>query len=249
MIKFEPLINFTVDHDYFEGKIPGAIFRMKSEHNLRYKYRRTTFPIIQKEACEWELVGDKEQFLEYLKKSPDGLNWQLPIDINDPGFSYYTDHNHPDTHNDPDIQISNIHLNHLDITIHVSDTSVNAPFPINKKISYHSKEAYWEYILIPRNLRKIPTDVVMEDRKGGILFEKAERFLWLGHDMFRVPTVKPIKMREPTWHQRTSDIVIYEQRESLKRIIAKNVPVPEASKFLIKELLSKENSILQILYI
>lgn len=122
--------------------------------------------------------------------------------------------------------------------------------PIEKNIHYQTKEAYWDFILIPRNPDYIPTEIFMEDNgPENISFKNPEQIRFMNKDIFRISTEYPIKIKEESYYQRRSDITIYEKREYAKRMLLRHVPVPSLGRFLIKELQSTENSIIQILYI
>ncbi|KDS49548.1 hypothetical protein M092_4426 [Parabacteroides distasonis str. 3776 D15 iv] len=156
----------------------------------------------------------------------------------------------PDEQNDPDIQIIDNRINMMNVIIHVTKELFKAGCPIEKNIHYQTKEAYWDFILIPRNPDYIPTEIFMEDNgPENISFKNPEQIRFMNKDIFRISTEYPIKIKEESYYQRRSDITIYEKREYAKRMLLRHVPVPSLGRFLIKELQSTENSIIQILYI
>lgn len=188
--------------------------------------------------------------LDHLSTTPEGLNFEFRVHLADPNFLYYTRSLLPDEQNDPDIQIIDNRINMMNVIIHVTKELFKAGCPIEKNIHYQTKEAYWDFILIPRNPDYIPTEIFMEDNgPENISFKNPEQIRFMNKDIFRISTEYPIKIKEESYYQRRSDITIYEKREYAKRMLLRHVPVPSLGRFLIKELQSTENSIIQILYI
>ena len=107
-----------------------------------------------------------------------------------------------------------------------------------------------DIILIPPYPDYTPTEIFMADNgPENISFKNPEQIRFMNKDIFRISTEYPIKIKEESYYQRRSDITIYEKREYAKRMLLRHVPVPSLGRFLIKELQSTENSIIQILYI
>ena len=194
----------------------------------------------------------EKSFLITFSISPDGLNLEFQAHSKDPNFLLYTQSLLPEELNDSDIQLSVIdnRLNRLNVIIHVTKELLETKCPIQKEIHYHTKEAYWDFILIPRNPENASMDIFMEDNgPENISFKNPEQIRFMDKDVFRISTEYPIKIKEESYYQRRSNITIYEKREYAKRMLLRHVPVPSLGRFLIKELQSTENSIIQILYI
>jgi hypothetical protein len=226
--------------------------KVESKIKSRAVLGGSLFPFIHTEANRYSIVGDKEELLDHLSTTPEGLNFEFRAHLADPNFLYYTRSLLPDEQNDPDIQIRIIdnRLNLMSVIIHVTKELFKAGCPIEKNIHYQTKEAYWDFILIPRNPDYIPTEIFMEDNgPENISFKNPEQIRFMNKDIFRISTEYPIKIKEESYYQRRSDITIYEKREYAKRMLLRHVPVPSLGRFLIKELQSTENSIIQILYI
>ena len=248
----EPLINVAFTHEYNDKSNSSRLFNIESKIKSRAVLGGSLFPFIHTEANRYSIVGDKEELLDHLSTTPEGLNFEFRVHLADPNFLYYTRSLLPDEQNDPDIQIRIIdnRLNLMNVIIHVTKELFKAGCPIEKNIHYQTKEAYWDFILIPRNPDYIPTEIFMEDNgPENISFKNPEQIRFMNKDIFRISTEYPIKIKEESYYQRRSDITIYEKREYAKRMLLRHVPVPSLGRFLIKELQSTENSIIQILYI
>ena len=90
--------------------------------------------------------------------------------------------------------------------------------PNTERIHYHTKEAYWDFILIPRNPENASMDIFMEDNgPENISFKNPEQIRFMDKDVFRISTEYPIKIKEESYYQRRSDITIYEKREYAKK--------------------------------
>ena len=251
-MKIEPLINVAFTHEYNDKSNSSRLFNIESKIKSRAVLGGSLFPFIHTEANRYSIVGDKEELLDHLSTTPEGLNFEFRAHLADPNFLYYTRSLLPDEQNDPDIQIRIIdnRLNLMNVIIHVTKELFKAGCPIEKNIHYQTKEAYWDFILIPRNPDYIPTEIFMEDNgPENISFKNPEQIRFMNKDIFRISTEYPIKIKEESYYQRRSDITIYEKREYAKRMLLRHVPVPSLGRFLIKELQSTENSIIQILYI
>ena len=241
-MKIEPLINVAFTHEYNDKSNSSRLFNIESKIKSRAVLGGSLFPFIHTEANRYSIVGDKEELLDHLSTTPEGLNFEFRVHLTDPNFLYYTRSLLPDEQNDPDIQIR--------IIIHVTKELFKAGCPIEKNIHYQTKEAYWDFILIPRNPDYIPTEIFMEDNGSeGICFKNPEQIRFMNKDAIRISTVNPIKIKEWAYYQRESNITIYEKREYANRVLLQHVPIPEPGRFSLKELQSNENSILHIMYI
>lgn len=251
-MKIEPLINVAFTHEYNDKSNSSRLFNIESKIKSRAVLGGSLFPFIPTEANRYSIVGDKEMLLDHLSTTPEGLNFEFRVHLTDPNFLYYTRSLLPDEQNDPDIQIRIIdnRLNLMSVTIHVTKELFKAGCPIEKNIHYQTKEAYWDFILIPRNPDYIPTEIFMEDNGSeGICFKNPEQIRFMNKDAIRISTVNPIKIKEWAYYQRESNITIYEKREYANRVLLQHVPIPEPGRFSLKELQSNENSILHIMYI
>ena len=249
-MKIEPLINVAFTHEYNDKSNSSRLFNIESKIKSRAVLGGSLFPFIPTEANRYSIVGDKEMLLDHLSTTPEGLNFEFRVHLADPNFLYYTRSLLPDEQNDPDIQIIDNRINMMNVIIHVTKELFKAGCPIEKNIHYQTKEAYWDFILIPRNPDYIPTEIFMKDNgPENISFKNPEQIRFMDKDVFRISTEYPIKIKEESYYQRRSDITIYEKREYAKRMLLRHVPVPSLGRFLIKELQSTENSIIQILYI
>jgi hypothetical protein len=251
-MKIEPLINVAFTHEYNDKSNSSRLFNIESKIKSRAVLGGSLFPFIHTEANRYSIVGDKEELLDHLSTTPEGLNFEFRVHLTDPNFLYYTRSLLPDEQNDPDIQIRIIdnRLNLMSVIIHVTKELFKARCPIEKNIHYQTKEAYWDFILIPRNPDYIPTEIFMEDNGSeGICFKNPEQIRFMNKDAIRISTVNPIKIKEWAYYQRESNITIYEKREYANRVLLQHVPIPEPGRFSLKELQSNENSILHIMYI
>ena len=251
-MKIEPLINVAFTHEYNDKSNSSRLFNIESKIKSRAVLGGSLFPFIHTEANRYSIVGDKEELLDHLSTTPEGLNFEFRVHLADPNFLYYTRSLLPDEQNDPDIQIRIIdnRLNLMNVIIHVTKELFKAGCPIEKNIHYQTKEAYWDFILIPRNPDYIPTEIFMEDNGSeGICFKNPEQIRFMNKDAIRISTVNPIKIKEWAYYQRESNITIYEKREYANRVLLQYVPIPEPGRFSLKELQSNENSILHIMYI
>lgn len=251
-MRFEPLIDIIFNHEYNDESISSEIFSIECRIDHRAVLGGSRFPLKQISPNQYSIVGDKEALLDHLSTSPEGLNLELQVCFKDPNFLQYTPSLLPEEQNDPDIRLSIIdnRLNRLNVIIHVTKELVEAKCPIQKEIHYQTKEAYWDFILIPRISGYTPTDLFMEDNgPENISFKNPEQIRFMDRDVFRISTVNPIKIKEGSYYQKRSDIMIYEKREHAKRILLRHVSAPTPGRFLIKEIQSRENSIIQILYI
>lgn len=251
-MKIEPLINVAFTHEYNDKSNSSRLFNIESKIKSRAVLGGSLFPFIHTEANRYSIVGDKEELLDHLSTTPEGLNFEFRVHLTDPNFLYYTRSLLPDEQNDPDIQIRIIdnRLNLMSVIIHVTKELFKARCPIEKNILYQTKEAYWDFILIPRNPDYIPTEIFMEDNGSeGICFKNPEQIRFMNKDAIRISTVNPIMIKEWAYYQRESNITIYEKREYANRVLLQHVPIPEPGRFSLKELQSNENSILHIMYI
>lgn len=250
-MKFDFLINIIFSHEYYNECIPSEIFEIEPRRTNRVVLGGPKYPFRQTGRNQYALIGDREELLDHLSTSPDGLNLEFQAHSKDPNFLLYTQSLLPEELNDSDIQLSVIdnRLNRLNVIIHVTKELLKTKCPIQKEIHYHTKEAYWDFILIPRNPENASMDIFMEDNgPENISFKNPEQIRFMNKDIFRISTEYPIKIKEESYYQRRSDITIYEKREYAKRMLLRHVPVPSLGRFLIKELQSTENSIIQILY-
>lgn len=152
-MKIEPLINVALTHEYNDKSNSSRLFNIESKIKSRAVLGGSLFPFIHTEANRYSIVGDKEELLDHLSTTPEGLNFEFRVHLTDPNFLYYTRSLLPDEQNDPDIQIRIIdnRLNLMSVIIHVTKELFKAGCPIEKNIHYQTKEAYWDFILIPRN--------------------------------------------------------------------------------------------------
>lgn len=123
-------------------------------------------------------------------------------------FLLYTQSLLPEELNDSDIQLSVIdnRLNRLNVIIHVTKELLETKCPIQKEIHYHTKEAYWDFILIPRNPENASMDIFMEDNgPENISFKNPEQIRFMDKDVFRISTEYPIKIKEESYYQRRSE--------------------------------------------
>ena len=251
-MKIEPLINVAFTHEYNDKSNSSRLFNIESKIKSRAVLGGSLFPFIHTEANRYSIVGDKEELLDHLSTTPEGLNFEFRVHLTDPNFLYYTRSLLPDEQNDPDIQIRIIdnRLNLMSVIIHVTKELFKAGCPIEKNIHYQTKEAYWDFILIPRNPDYIPTEIFIDDNVSeGICFKNPEQIRFMNKDAIRISTVNPIKIKEWAYYQRESNITIYEKREYANRVLLQHVPIPEPGRFSLKEIQSNENSILHIMYI
>lgn len=251
-MKFDLLINIIFSHEYNNESTSSEIFYMESRLNNRAILGGPKYPLIRTGLNQYSMLGDREELLDLLATSPEGLDIEFQVRSKDPNFLLYTQSLLPEKLNDSNIQLKVIdnRLNRLNVIIHVTRESLETKCPIQKEIHYQTKEAYWDFILIPRYLENASMDIFMEDNgPEKISFKNPEQIRFMDRDVFRISTEYPLKIKEESYYQRRSDITIYEKREYAKRILLKHVPAPSLGRFLIKESQSTENSIIQILYI
>ena len=90
--------------------------------------------------------------------------------------------------------------------IHVTKELLETKCPIQKEIHYHTKEAYWDFILIPRNPENASMDIFMGDNgPENISFKNPEQIRFMDKDVFRISTEYPIKIKEESYYQRRSE--------------------------------------------
>lgn len=164
-MKFDFLINIIFSHEYYNECIPSEIFEIEPRRTNRVVLGGPKYPFRQTGRNQYALIGDREELLDHLSTSPDGLNLEFQAHSKDPNFLLYTQSLLPEELNDSDIQLSVIdnRLNRLNVIIHVTKELLKTKCPIQKEIHYHTKEAYWDFILIPRNPENASMDIFMED--------------------------------------------------------------------------------------
>lgn len=143
-MKFDFLINIIFSHEYYNECIPSEIFEIEPRRTNRVVLGGPKYPFRQTGRNQYALIGDREELLDHLSTSPDGLNLEFQAHSKDPNFLLYTQSLLPEELNDSDIQLSVIdnRLNRLNVIIHVTKELLKTKCPIQKEIHYHTKEAY-----------------------------------------------------------------------------------------------------------
>ena len=207
-MKFDFLINIIFSHEYYNECIPSEIFEIEPRRTNRVVLGGPKYPFRQTGRNQYALIGDREELLDHLSTSPDGLNLEFQAHSKDPNFLLYTQSLLPEELNDSDIQLSVIdnRLTRLNVIIHVTKELLETKCPIQKEIHYHTKEAYWDFILIPRNPENASMDIFMEDNgPENISFKNPEQIRFMDKDVFRISTEYPIKIKEESYYQRRSE--------------------------------------------
>ena len=134
-MKFDFLINIIFSHEYYNECIPSEIFEIEPRRTNRVVLGGPKYPFRQTGRNQYALIGDREELLDHLSTSPDGLNLEFQAHSKDPNFLLYTQSLLPEELNDSDIQLSVIdnRLNRLNVIIHVTKELLKTKCPIQKE--------------------------------------------------------------------------------------------------------------------
>ena len=105
-MKFDFLINIIFSHEYYNECIPSEIFEIEPRRTNRVVLGGPKYPFRQTGRNQYALIGDREELLDHLSISPDGLNLEFQAHSKDPNFLLYTQSLLPEELNDSDIQLS-----------------------------------------------------------------------------------------------------------------------------------------------
>lgn len=90
-MKFDFLINIIFSHEYYNECIPSEIFEIEPRRTNRVVLGGPKYPFRQTGRNQYALIGDREELLDHLSISPDGLNLEFQAHSKDPNF--YCIHN------------------------------------------------------------------------------------------------------------------------------------------------------------
>ena len=140
-MKFDFLINIIFSHEYYNECIPSEIFEIEPRRTNRVVLGGPKYPFRQTGRNQYALIGDREELLDHLSTSPDGLNLEFQAHSKDPNFLLYTQSLLPEELNDSDIQLSVIdnRLNRLNVIIHVTKELLETKCPRKKSIITQKK--------------------------------------------------------------------------------------------------------------
>ena len=102
-MKFDFLINIIFSHEYYNECIPSEIFEIEPRRTNRVVLGGPKYPFRQTGRNQYALIGDREELLDHLSTSPDGLNLEFQAHSKDPNFLLYTQSLLPEELNDSDI--------------------------------------------------------------------------------------------------------------------------------------------------
>lgn len=89
-MKFDFLINIIFSHEYYNECIPSEIFEIEPRRTNRVVLGGPKYPFRQTGRNQYALIGDREELLDHLSISPDGLNLEFQAHSKDPNFLLYT---------------------------------------------------------------------------------------------------------------------------------------------------------------
>ena len=76
-MKFDFLINIIFSHEYYNECIPSEIFEIEPRRTNRVVLGGPKYPFRQTGRNQYALIGDREELLDHLSTSPDGLNLEF----------------------------------------------------------------------------------------------------------------------------------------------------------------------------
>ena len=86
MMKLTFLINIIFSHEYYNECIPSEIFEIEPRRTNRVVLGGPKYPFRQTGRNQYALIGDREELLDHLSTSPDGLNLEFQAHSKDPKF-------------------------------------------------------------------------------------------------------------------------------------------------------------------